>query len=418
MTADDEALALLARRAGGSMRDSQSLLEQLLAFGGDHLSVDSVHQLLGTAHSGRITGLVQCCSRHDAAGALAEIAAAIQEGVEISQLVEQLLGYFRDMMAAAVNCPADAMLHTSRDEYDALARSATAMGLARILAAIQILDQAIVRMRASTQIRPLAETAVVRLCHLEQLDDLATVVAQLQSGAPARTVPPSMPAAAPQKKTTEGAVGPRIDRAHEELRASGSFNRDPTGSARGMDVLGSSAPPVGSRLNAGGTATAVKLSPQNSQAIWEQSLAQIAGMTAVHARRATAVAISGPNRLAISFPASYTSSRSYCQRPAQRQEIEAALAAVVGETVRVEFREASEASAPPTESSATQIPQAQLKKQVATHPLVKAAIELFDGTVVAVERPATNGRSASGLSAGEVEGENGSAELLPRSDFS
>jgi DNA polymerase-3 subunit gamma/tau len=333
--------------------------------------------------------------------------------------VEQLLGYFRDMMAAAVNCPADAMLHTSRDEYEALAQSASAMGLSRILAAIQILDQAIVRMRVSTQIRPLAETAVVRLCHLEQLDDLASVLAQLQSGAPSRPAPPSMPAAPAQKKTTEAAVAPRIDRAHEELRPSGSFNRDPTGSA--FQPTTSTPPralPDGPRLDEGGTATAVKLSTQNACEIWEQSLAQIAGMTAVHARRATAIAISGPNRLAISFPASYTSSRSYCQRPAQRQEIESALAAVVGETVRVEFREASEASAPPAEPSAQQIPQAQLKKQVATHPLVKAAIELFDGTVVAVERPATSGTVASGVKAAEVEGENGSAELSSRSEFS
>ena len=35
MQADDDALELVARRAGGSMRDAQSLLDQLLAFGGE-----------------------------------------------------------------------------------------------------------------------------------------------------------------------------------------------------------------------------------------------------------------------------------------------------------------------------------------------------------------------------------------------
>src|SRR5262249_32431448 len=48
--ADDEALELVARRAGGSMRDAQSLLDQLLAFGGDQLNSERVHKLLGTAH--------------------------------------------------------------------------------------------------------------------------------------------------------------------------------------------------------------------------------------------------------------------------------------------------------------------------------------------------------------------------------
>src|SRR5438445_11861216 len=38
MQADDDALELVARRAGGSMRDAQSLLDQLLAFGNDPLT--------------------------------------------------------------------------------------------------------------------------------------------------------------------------------------------------------------------------------------------------------------------------------------------------------------------------------------------------------------------------------------------
>src|SRR5205823_489155 len=57
MQADDEALEIVARRAGGSMRDAQSLLDQLLAFGGERLTVEQVHQMLGTANEDRIAAL-------------------------------------------------------------------------------------------------------------------------------------------------------------------------------------------------------------------------------------------------------------------------------------------------------------------------------------------------------------------------
>src|SRR6476619_3977779 len=57
--ADPEALHILARRAAGSMRDSQSLLEQLLSFGGPRITVADVHALLGTAHSARLASLAQ-----------------------------------------------------------------------------------------------------------------------------------------------------------------------------------------------------------------------------------------------------------------------------------------------------------------------------------------------------------------------
>src|SRR6266852_5558728 len=57
MEAEDEALELVARRAGGSMRDAQSLLDQLLAFGGERLSSEQVHKLLGTAQDDRVVAL-------------------------------------------------------------------------------------------------------------------------------------------------------------------------------------------------------------------------------------------------------------------------------------------------------------------------------------------------------------------------
>ena len=43
----------------GSMRDAQSLLDQLLAFGGEKLTVELVHQLLGTANEDRVAALAR-----------------------------------------------------------------------------------------------------------------------------------------------------------------------------------------------------------------------------------------------------------------------------------------------------------------------------------------------------------------------
>ena len=112
MTADDEALQLLARRAGGSMRDSQSLLEQLLSLGGERITAEDVHRMLGTAPSGRLASFVSRLVARDAAAALAEVDQAVQEGVDAGQLAEQMVGCFRDMMAAVVGCDAGLLLHS------------------------------------------------------------------------------------------------------------------------------------------------------------------------------------------------------------------------------------------------------------------------------------------------------------------
>src|SRR3954465_15708345 len=78
--AEPEALQIIARRAAGSMRDSQSLLEQLLSFGGEKITVADVHSLLGTAHSSRLTAIANCIARRDPAAALKEVEAAVNEG--------------------------------------------------------------------------------------------------------------------------------------------------------------------------------------------------------------------------------------------------------------------------------------------------------------------------------------------------
>src|SRR5262249_31384968 len=65
--AASEALHAVARRAGGSMRDAQSLLEQLLSAAGDRLTIEAVHRLLGTASDERLLDLLEALADHDSA---------------------------------------------------------------------------------------------------------------------------------------------------------------------------------------------------------------------------------------------------------------------------------------------------------------------------------------------------------------
>src|SRR5437763_455333 len=111
------------------MRDSQSLLEQLLSFGGKKIGVEDVHAMLGTAKNSRLAGITQSILRRDAATALAEVDAAVREGVDLGQFAEQLVGYFRDVMAAHVGCSPDLLLHSSSAELSQLLEFGDQLGI-------------------------------------------------------------------------------------------------------------------------------------------------------------------------------------------------------------------------------------------------------------------------------------------------
>jgi DNA polymerase-3 subunit gamma/tau len=177
---EPEALQILASRAAGSMRDSQSLLEQLLSAGHQRITAEDVNRLLGIAPAERLGELIRQLVARNAAGALAELDATIQSGVEVGLLLDQLVGYFRDVMAAAVGCSPDQLLYALPSQADEVASVAKHLRLSTTLAIGQILDHTAARMRVSMHGRTLVEMAVVRICQLDELDDLATMIVELR----------------------------------------------------------------------------------------------------------------------------------------------------------------------------------------------------------------------------------------------
>ncbi|MEQ8849299.1 DNA polymerase III subunit gamma/tau [Botrimarina sp.] len=204
---DDEALQILSIRAAGSMRDSQSLLEQLLAVSDGQITAEAVNALLGVAPAARVAELAERLADHDAASGLGALDAAVRGGADPGQVLDQLMGYYRDALAATVGCPPEQMRHALPTQYETAKALGERLGVATLLAAMQVLDQTAARMRVSVHERTLADMAIVRLASLEDLDELAQAVADLRSGA-AAAPPASNRPPAPKKNTEPSQLEP------------------------------------------------------------------------------------------------------------------------------------------------------------------------------------------------------------------
>ena len=184
--ADPEALQVVARRAGGSLRDAQSLLDQLLASGSPRLTVDVVHGLLGTASDERLLAILEALANHDPAAALLLVDQGMSEGVQPAELLSGVIDFVRDAMVLAVGADSLLMAISPRRRPE-LKRIVDRWTFNSILAALQILSECRARMRGSLHGRLLVEIALTKVTQLENLTALGPLIdrlAALESGAP------------------------------------------------------------------------------------------------------------------------------------------------------------------------------------------------------------------------------------------
>ncbi len=178
---DDAAFDLVSRRAAGSMRDSQSIFDQLLAFGEKHITAIDVHRLLGTASDDRLIAIVDTLVGRSPGGALQALHAAIDSGAQLGELMDQILFYLRDLMILAAGANELDLLAVSSNAKAALTAQAKKWGIQTILAAMQILSDTKSRMQRVTYGRALAELGLVRVALLENMQSLDGLIDQLKA---------------------------------------------------------------------------------------------------------------------------------------------------------------------------------------------------------------------------------------------
>ena len=88
--ADDEALAMIARAAEGSMRDAQSIFDQAIAHSSGKVTAETVRDMLGLADRTRILDLFEMVMRGDIAAALAEFRDQYDAGADPATVLSGL----------------------------------------------------------------------------------------------------------------------------------------------------------------------------------------------------------------------------------------------------------------------------------------------------------------------------------------
>ena len=176
----DEALSLITRAAEGSVRDALSLLDQAIAMGAGETSAAQVRAMLGLADRGRVLDLFQMIMRGNAEKALTEIADQYAEGADPLAILRDLAEITHWISMVKIN-PETAddpnVTPEGRTRGQEMAAGLPMRALTRMW---QMLLKAIEEVSLAPDAMMAAEMAIIRLTHVADLPDPATLIRELR----------------------------------------------------------------------------------------------------------------------------------------------------------------------------------------------------------------------------------------------
>jgi len=428
--AEPEALRVVARRAGGSMRDAQSLLELLLASGSPRLTVEVVHTLLGTPSDERLLAILEALADRDPAAVLTLLDQGVGEGVQPSDLLAGALEFLRDAMVLSVGAEPVLLAVTPRQK-PRLQSIVDRWSIDAILAALQILAEARSRMRSVSHTRLLAELALVRVARLENLSDLSNMVQRLtaiESSSPvshkteahgtkkkltsldpqsteamAAAEPPRVLRGAPARSgTREQAVDPapaiadlaegtgveaaiKPGPAMESSLESRVVTSSSAQAGSPAKVIPASRPPaegVPAAHEAGPGAELPALELAAIRQIWPELVKKVGSPLSMRLAVTEAISVEEPDVLVIAAKPGYNSLADFCGTDEAREKIAHCLQRLLRRPVTVRYHRSLE----PAQGSAHEpFSEPRRPEILAADPMVQKVVELFEARPLHLE---------------------------------
>lgn len=180
MKADDDAIALIARAADGSVRDGLSLLDQAIALSGEKITAQLVSDMLGLGNRARTLDLLENALTGDMPEALKIMDDLYRSGNDPLVLVQDLLDYTHQLTKIRANAKTD-------NEDARLLSLAAELSMPTLGRTWQILLKGLGEVQTAPSPHAAAEMVIIRLSYAADLPDPADLIKKLKEQ-PAATI--------------------------------------------------------------------------------------------------------------------------------------------------------------------------------------------------------------------------------------
>ncbi len=186
MEFDEAAVRLIARRGAGSVRDSMSLLGQVLALGAGKLTVETTRSVLGLAGQEAFLRMLECFRQGDSLTLVQLLREMLDQGLDMGFFLRELASLWRDLFILRQSGPAAAsVVELPDDEVRALLAAGEGFSLSHIHACWQMTLEGQRRVLTSLEPALALELLLLNLAMLPKLLSLESLSALGRRGAPA-----------------------------------------------------------------------------------------------------------------------------------------------------------------------------------------------------------------------------------------
>ena len=197
ITADPEALAVLAAAGEGSVRDSLSALDQAIACCGSNLNAEGVRSLLGTFSLEALGTVTDALAAGDSGRMLEVVDSLERNGQNLQHFSRELARYFRNLLVARVSGAETRLIAASPAQREKLAGIAAQFSEEDLTRYLQLSLDLFRDLQSSLQPRFHLEIGLVRLVHAGRILPIEQALAQLAAGGSPEAAQPPRPRPAP-----------------------------------------------------------------------------------------------------------------------------------------------------------------------------------------------------------------------------
>ncbi len=213
LTVEPVALELIARSATGSLRDAESLLDQLMSYGGEKITLAQVQSVLGTVPSQAVGELVNQLVARNVGKGLDVINRVIGDGVDPRQFNRQVVEYWRELLLIKVG-EDSSLVHVTPEVLQEMKGQAAQFSTRGLVKVVKLFNQAGLDLKASAQSQLPLELAFVEATMGEEEEATPSApqsssgaVPKPSAGAKGASTPRSSPTGESAKTVREKATG-------------------------------------------------------------------------------------------------------------------------------------------------------------------------------------------------------------------